>query len=151
MKLDDFIAKHEGKKIDFDGAFGGQCVDLYRAYLKEVLGIPQSPKIKGAYEIWDTFDKKYFTATKNTPAGVPSRGDIVIWNSKAGRGFGHVAVFLHGNVHKFTSLDQNWPTLSKVTLTEHTYSHVTGWLEPQLFRLTLDRLLSISKSGTESK
>ena len=28
MLLDDFVKKYEGEKVDFDGAFGAQCVDL---------------------------------------------------------------------------------------------------------------------------
>lgn len=128
--FDDFIEKYKGKKIDFDGAYGGQCVDLYRQYVKEVLNFPQSPGVSGAADIWTTYNKNNFEAIPNTPSGVPSKGDIVIWNKKAGGGFGHVAVFVSGNTSKFQSFDQNWPTLSVCTLTNHNYTNVIGWLHP---------------------
>jgi len=131
MNLDDFIKKYLGKKIDYDLSYGGQCVDLFRQYVKEVLGFPQSNPVGGAADIWHTASEKYYNFIKNTPNGVPEKGDIVIWNRNAGKGFGHVAIFLEGNVGKFTSLDQNWPTLNKVTKTSHYYKNVIGWLHPK--------------------
>lgn len=130
MTLDEFVKKYLGTKVDFDGQWGGQCVDLYRVYVKEVLGFPQSPGVGGAAEIWDTAGDKY-DYILNTPTGVPQPGDIVIWNRRVGGGFGHVAIFLSGNANSFTSLDQNWPTLDLVTKTQHTYTNVIGWLHPK--------------------
>ncbi len=131
MTLDQFVEKWLGKEIDFDGAYRGQCVDLYRMYCKEVLNVPQSPGVEGAADIWTTYLAEHFDKIPNTPEGVPAKGDIVIWNRKAGGGFGHVAVFIEGNTNEFTSFDQNWPTLSVCTKTKHTYSNVYGWLKPK--------------------
>ena len=39
MCLDEFVKKYENKKVDFDGVYGAQCVDLFRQYVKECLGI----------------------------------------------------------------------------------------------------------------
>ena len=39
MTLDEHIAKWQGKPIDFDGAYGFQCMDLMHQYVYEVLGI----------------------------------------------------------------------------------------------------------------
>ena len=131
MTLNEFVNKYLGKKVDFDGYYGGQCVDLYRQYVKDVLGFPQSPGVGGAAEIWDSASPEYYDFIPNTPTGVPEPGDIVIWNRRMGGGFGHVAIFLNGDVNSFTSLDQNWPTLDKVTKTEHNYNSVIGWLHPK--------------------
>lgn len=131
ISLDEFVRKYLGKKLDWDGYYGGQCTDLYRFYVKEVLGYPQSPGVGGAAEIWDSASPEYYDFIKNTPTGVPQPGDIVIWNRRAGGGFGHVAIFLRGDINRFTSLDQNWPTLDKVTETEHNYTNVIGWLRPK--------------------
>lgn len=94
--------------IDFDGAYAGQCVDLYRQYCKEVLAFPQSPPVRGAADIWDTYLKNCFTRYENTPTAVPQKGDVMLWNKNAGGGFGHVAVFISGDANKFKSFDQNW-------------------------------------------
>lgn len=131
MTLQQFKEKYLGKKVDFDGYYGGQCVDLYRQYVKEVLGFPQSPGVGGAAEIWDSASPEYYDFIPNSPTGVPTAGDIVIWNRRAGGGFGHVAIFLRGDVNSFVSLDQNWPTLDKVTETVHNYTNVIGWLHPK--------------------
>ena len=130
MNFDEFIKKWLGKKIDFDGYYEGQCVDLYRQYVQEVLNLPQSIPVRGAADIWSTASPSYYKLIKNTPTAVPSRGDIIIWNKRVGGGFGHVAIFLRGDVNSFVSLDQNWPTLNKVTETEHNYKNITGWLHP---------------------
>jgi len=129
MTLDDFIKKYDGKGIDFDGKFSTQCVDLYRQYVKEVLGFPQSPPVEGAKDIWDTYLPEYYKRIENTPYGVPEKGDIVIWGTKIGK-YGHVAIFLEGDAKKFKSFDQNYPTGTLCHIQEHTYTGVLGWLRP---------------------
>lgn len=127
MTLNEFIAKYDGKGIDFDGHFGAQCVDLYRQYVKEVLGFPQSPPVAGAKDIWDTYLPDYYKRVENTPYGVPEAGDIVIFSSGT---YGHVSIFLEGNTSRFTSFDQNYPSGTLCHKQGHTYSGVIGWLKP---------------------
>ena len=133
MSLQQFIEKYLGTKVDWDKYYGGQCVDLYRQYVHDVLDFPQSPGVGGASEIWDSASPpQLYDFIENTPTGLPQAGDIVVWNRKVGGGFGHVAIFLSGDLNKFVSLDQNWPTLSKVTKTTHNYNSVIGWMRPKL-------------------
>lgn len=135
ITLSEFVIKWLGKKADWDGHYDGQCVDLFRYYVDEVLGFPQPKGVGGAKDFWLNYDtdpnlKNYYEKITNTPTGVPTAGDVMIWNSKAGGGFGHVSIFLEGNASKFTSFDQNFPTLSKCTKTVHDYTNVYGWLRP---------------------
>ncbi len=137
MTFQQFIDKYLGKKIDFDNAYAGQCVDLFRQYCKEVLVISQPKRVAGAADFWTNYDsdpnlKNNFDKIANTPTGIPLKGDVVLWNKRAGGGFGHVAVFISGNATQFTSFDQNWPTLSVCTKTEHGYQNVYGWLHPKV-------------------
>jgi Skp family chaperone for outer membrane proteins len=141
MTVDQFVEKYLGKKIDFDGAYGGQCVDLFRQYVKEVLELPQPKGVNGAAEFWTGYDndpnlKNNYEKIANTPTGVPQKGDVMLWNKKAGGGFGHVSVFLSGNVDTFVSFDQNWPTLSVCTKTNHNYTNVYGWLRAKKKEVT---------------
>lgn len=136
MTLQQFRDKYLGTKVDWDKAYGGQCVDLYRQYVNDVLKHPQPKGVVGAADFWTNYDtdpnlNQYYDKIPNTPAGVPEPGDVVIWNKKAGGGYGHVAIFLRGDVNAFTSLDQNWPHLNQVTETNHTYTNVYGWLRPK--------------------
>lgn len=129
MTFEEFITKYDGKGIDFDGAFGTQCVDLYRQYVKEVLGYPQSPLVEGAKDIWDTYLPDYYQRIENTPYGVPEKGDIVIFGDTMGK-YGHVSIFIEGTASRFTSFDQNYPTGSLCHKQGHTYNAVLGWLRP---------------------
>ena len=127
MTHQDFITKWTGKTIDFDGAFGAQCVDLYRQYVQDVFKCPQSPPVSGAYRVWDTYLTDYFDRYNNTLTAVPQQGDVVIWNTKVGSGFGHIAIYDSGNVWGFTSFDQNWVTIAP-HLQKHNYDNIYGWL-----------------------
>lgn len=131
MTFDEFIKKYTGRETDFDGAFGSQCVDLYRFYVRDVLELPQSPPIPGAADIWNTIDTDLFEKISNTPSGVPEKGHIVVWNKKAGGGFGHVAIFIEGDINKFKSFDVNWPVGSLAHIQDHTYKNVIGWFRPK--------------------
>ena len=48
MKIEEFINKYLNKIVDFDGAFGAQCVDVFRQYCKDVLEIPHTGAVEGA-------------------------------------------------------------------------------------------------------
>jgi len=131
MNLDDFIKKYDGKGVDYDGNGKYWCVDLYRQYCNEVLGLSQSPLVVGAADIWDTYLKDYFDQIANTPMGIPEKGSIMLWNKNAGGGYGHVAIFIEGDVNSFKSFDQNWPTGSLCHIQGHYYKNILGWLKPK--------------------
>ena len=133
MTLEEFITKWNGKGIDFDGAFGFQCMDLMHQYHVEVLGITDgrtlaAPGAKDVYLNFDNiFGKEHFNKIPNTPTGVPQKGDIVIWGTGIGP-YGHIAVFIEGDTNNFVSFDQNFPTGSLCHKQAHTYNGVVGWL-----------------------
>jgi len=129
VNLPEFVKKYDGQPIDYDKNYGPQCQDLYRQYCKEVLCVPQSTPVKdgGAIDVWNVYLKDYFTAIKNTPSGIPNSGDIMIWGKGVGK-YGHIAVFLFGDVRNFYSFDQNWPVGSKCHIQFHDYSALIGWL-----------------------
>ena len=131
MTSQEFFDKYNGKYIDYDGYYGYQCVDLYRQFVKEVYGCQQSPPISGAAKVWDTYNKDFFTRISNGPVNYPNRGDIVIWNTKAGGGYGHIAIAMDAASMSFNSFDQNWPTGSRCHKQPHNYTNVLGWLTPK--------------------
>ena len=128
MTLSDFIAKYNGKIVDTDLAYGGQCMDLMHQYIVDVLGLPLSLfAAPTAYEAYKGANDSRFTKTDNTPTGVPQAGDIMFWNTTVGSA-GHVAIFVSGDANSFTSFDQNWPTGSLCHEQPHDYKGVAGWL-----------------------
>ena len=130
MTIREFFDKWNGKGIDFDGFYDNQCMDLAEEYNREVVN---APRLSGnAADVWDVYPVNFYEKIQNTPTGVPSLGDIVIWNRRVGGGFGHIAIFSEGDANKFTSFDQNWPEGSNCHFQEHDYKNVFGWLHPKL-------------------
>ena len=98
MTLEEFVKKYNGKKVDFDGVYGPQCVDLFRQYAKEVLNIPVHTGLckttGGAKDLFLDYEKmpnekKYFV---RLPKKNPIAGDVLIWDSS--NMYGHVAICL---------------------------------------------------------
>ena len=94
MKLDEFINKYINTKVDFDNAFGAQCVDLFRQYCKDVLNIPHTGAVEGAKDIFLNYDKlpleqKYF---KKYSTNNPKPADVIIWNETKTNKYGHIAI-----------------------------------------------------------
>lgn len=100
MNLENFVIKYKGKKIDYDGVYGAQCVDLFRQYCKEVLNIPEHTGAcstsGGAKDLFLDYpkmekEKKYFSRIKTRRC---SYGDVAIWDSSETNKYGHVAIVL---------------------------------------------------------
>lgn len=125
MTFTEFLSKYNGKYVEAGGSANAlnQCVDLANQYIEEVLGLPKIlwtnaidfPKKAGSNYEW----------IPNTPTGVPHEGDLIIWG---GNQYGHIAIFIEGNVNSFKSFDENWPTGSPAHVQGHTYVNVLGWL-----------------------
>jgi hypothetical protein len=138
MTLQDFIDRYDGKHLDWDGAFGTQCVDEARFYFSEVCKVAKQPAgVVGAKDFFLNFDKdpvlrENFIKIENTPDLVPKPGDIVIWDKTAANPYGHIAIFVKGDVQSFDSFDQNLPTGSACHIVHHTYKNVLGFLRPKV-------------------
>ena len=97
MNLLEFAAKYCGKKVDFDKAFGAQCVDLFRQYCQDVVGCPHTGSVEpeGAKGLWFQYsqndEKKYFD--RFSPWFIQS-GDVAIWDATVKNKYGHVAIVL---------------------------------------------------------
>lgn len=99
MTLKEFVQKYNGKKVDFDGAFGAQCVDLFRQYCAEVLNIEHTGSVEGAKDLFLRYDilskeQKYFMRCKETSHPKYKAGDVLVWNSTPSNPYGHVAILL---------------------------------------------------------
>lgn len=141
MTYNDFIWKYNGKYVDYDGAFGNQCVDLMRQYCKDVFGVngyTAIPPRGSAKNIFYNFkNNKYFKKVLNSPNNAPKKGDIVFWKTYPFiTGFdGHVAIVDQADVYSLVVFNQNYPSgrycefrkfgTNKVL---HGYRGVIGWL-----------------------
>ena len=132
MTLDEFVKKYNAKKVDYDGRYGAQCVDLFRQYCKDVLNIPHTGGVIGAAELFTEYEKmpleqKYFEkieADKQTPI----EGDVVIFKPTAKNKFGHVAIVLSADKLSMTVFEQDGFAQTGAYITERKYYNALGFL-----------------------
>lgn len=135
MTYKQFTEKYNGRFVDYDHAYGNQCVDLMRQYCKDVLGVDgyvAIPPRGNAKDIFKNFkDNKYFKKVLNTPTGIPPQGSVIFWGTYPFvTGIpGHVAIVDSASVYNTIVFNQNYPTNSACNLRKFDYRGVLGWLK----------------------
>lgn len=123
MTLKRFICTYINKKVDFDNKFGFQCVDLYRQYCKDVLGIPQTPAVEGAKDIWENHGS--LKQSKDSFAV----GDILIYDATPTNKYGHVCILASLlDSDTFVVFEQNGFEQSGAKLTVRNTTNLLGSL-----------------------
>lgn len=91
-----FVNTYNGTSHDVDGAYGAQCWDGYAFYM-QWLGYPYAhcTASGGAKDIWDLRASNGMLNSCNVVSS-PQNGDIAVWGSNMGGGFGHVAMYYNG-------------------------------------------------------
>ena len=134
MFLEDFVKKYNKKKVDFDGVYGAQCVDLFRQYAKECLGIPEHTGAcqtsGGAKDLFIDYpkmpiEKKYFY--RETKRGMVA-GDVLIWDSTPSNKYGHVAIYLGELNNSLIVFEQNGITQAGAEITLRSKKNLLGFL-----------------------
>lgn len=134
MTLEEFVKKYNGRKVDFDGVYGAQCVDLFRQYAKEGLDIPEHTgpcaTSGGAKDLFLDYDKmpvekKYFNRSKGK-AYQP--GDVLIWDRTEKNQYGHVAIFLAYLGNGLLVFEQNGITQAGAEIQVRTRDNMLGYL-----------------------
>lgn len=136
-KIDDFVTKYKDKTKGYptDSSFNGECLSITKLCIHEVFGINAPPSgSNSAYGYWTNFPSPLptlFKKVQNTPTNIPFKGCIPIWNTSVGGGYGHISIFISGDVNAWTGFEQNWNG-RHAHLQAHDYSNIVGWLEPIL-------------------
>lgn len=101
MNIQEWMNNVNGKIIDMDGAYGGQCWDLWSNYARNVYGIPAADTNTVDGYAASVYTARYdrSQALQNTfirEAGTytPVYGDVAFWN---GNGMNHVAIVVKDN------------------------------------------------------
>jgi hypothetical protein len=126
MTLDVFEANAVGKKLDFDGKFGFQCMDLIEFYNRDVIGAPRL--FGNAIDLLKNPQPNYYDVHDNGLTYIPPRGAIAVWNNKVGGGFGHVAIVLSADLFSFTCLEQDGLTQEGTKVSKYAYRNVQLFL-----------------------
>ena len=135
MTFDEWVKKNLGKYIDYDEAYGVQCVDLIKSYIKNVLCFtPES--IGNAINYFNNYSsssylQKHFTRIHNTTEFIPKRGDIGVFKTSSGKG--HVVICTgDGTTSWFTDYEQNTDGKgSEMKLVKRGYQNFLGVLRPK--------------------
>lgn len=126
MTLKRFICTYINKKVDFDGTSGAQCVDLYRQYCKDVLGITQTPALGiegGAKDIWEKHGE--LKQSKDSFAV----GDVLIYDKTPTNKYGHVCILVSLlDTDTFIVFEQNGFEQSGSKLTVRNNTNLLGSL-----------------------
>jgi hypothetical protein len=82
MTYQEFVDKWNNKGCDWDSYYGFQCMDLAHQYAHDVVGHDFAPA-PAAKDVWNQSPEGY-DKIKNTPDGIPQKGDIIIWGIGVG-------------------------------------------------------------------
>jgi hypothetical protein len=105
MRLDKFVDDNLGKKVDFDGVYGAQCVDLFREYCQDVWQIPHTGGVEGAKDLFAQKAPGLQYLSIGSAQALP--GDVVIWDASQTNKYGHVAILLYGTDTTLVVLEQD--------------------------------------------
>src|SRR5258708_4952118 len=115
----------------------GQCVGLVSVWMDS---LDIAHEFGNAKDLLNNADTTIFDVIYNTPISFPLAGDIMVWGSDWGEGFGHTGVIIAADVNIFCTFEQNNPSGHTPQLITHTYDtnpHGTlGWLHPK--NVTID-------------
>ena len=137
MTLQNFFNKYNCRYLDYDGAFGNQCVDVMRAYVKEVYGLnPYTaipPRGNAKYIFKSFVDNADFIKILNGRTNAPESGDIIFFKTSLFYpwlyGFaGHVEIVDQADSMNMINFAQNWPTGSPCHYQKRKYKDCLGWL-----------------------
>ena len=88
----EFIVRYQKETVDYDKAFGPQCVDLFRQYCHD-MGIPHTGAVEGAKDLWfrfiDNDEKLYFNRFNAMQA---KHGDVLVEDGTPSNRYGHVSI-----------------------------------------------------------
>lgn len=92
--LTSWLQAHNNRYLDYDNAYGAQCVDLYAYYTSGFVGGRPNP-VGYAPEIYNNYDASVYNRLGNN---VNARmGDVAIWGRGPYTPLGHVAIVVGDN------------------------------------------------------
>lgn len=133
MNIQEWMNNVNGKIIDMDGAYGGQCWDLWSNYARNVYGIPAADTNTVDGYAASVYTARYDrskalqnTFTREADNYTPGYGDVAFWN---GNGMNHVAIVVRDNGNgTLETMSQNPNKAGYLTLTKN---GIIGYFHPR--------------------
>lgn len=133
MNIQEWMNSVNGQVVDMDGAYGGQCWDLWSSYARNVYGIPAADTntVDGyaASVCTDRYNRSQVLQNTFSREGAnytPSYGDVAFWN---GAGMNHVAIVVRDNGNgTLNTMSQNPNKAGYVTIGK---AGIIGYFHPR--------------------
>lgn len=133
MNIREWMNSVNGQVVDVDGAYGGQCWDLWSSYARNVYGIPAADTntVDGyaASVYTDRYNRSQVLQNTFSREGAnytPSYGDVAFWN---GAGMNHVAIVVRDNGNgTLSTMSQNPNKAGYVTIGK---AGIIGYFHPR--------------------
>lgn len=133
MNIQEWMNSVNGQVVDMDGAYGGQCWDLWSSYARNVYGIPAADTntVDGyaASVCTDRYNRSQVLQNTFIREGAnytPSYGDVAFWN---GAGMNHVAIVVRDNGNgTLNTMSQNPNKAGYVTIGK---AGIIGYFHPR--------------------
>lgn len=133
MNIQEWINTVNGKTIDMDGAYGGQCWDLWSSYARNVYDIPAADTNTTDGYAASVYTTRYDRSqalqnafTREADNYTPTYGDVAFWN---GNGMNHVAIVVRDNGNgTLNTISQNPNKAGHVTLNK---AGIIGYFHPR--------------------
>lgn len=144
MTIQEFVEKYKGKLVDFDGAYGAQCVDLVRQYFKDVWELPKQPEgVIGAQDFYYKHNErpiqnKLCDCHSYIGAMLPPVGSVVVFKKASTNQFGHIGICLSADALGMNVFEQDGIANAKAIeekrkqkgayIKRWNYDRLVGWL-----------------------
>ena len=133
MNIQEWMNNVNGKVVDMDGAYGGQCWDLWSSYARNVYGIPAADTNTVDGYAASVYTARFYNSralqdvfTKERADYTPVYGDVAFWN---GAGMNHVAIVVRDNGNgTLNTMSQNPNKAGYVTLSKN---GIIGYFHPR--------------------
>ena len=133
MDIQTWLDSVNGQVVDMDGAYGGQCWDLWSSYARNVYGIPVADTNTVDGYAASVYTERYNrsqalqnTFTRETGNYTPVYGDVAFWN---GSGMNHVAIVVGDNGNgTLNTMSQNPNKAGYVTISKN---GIIGYFHPR--------------------
>ena len=133
MDIQTWLNSVNGQVIDMDGAYGGQCWDLWSSYARNVYGIPAADTntVDGyaASVYTDRYNRSQALQnafTCESGSYTPVYGDVAFWN---GNGMNHVAIVVRDNGNgTLSTMSQTPDKAGYVTISK---AGIIGYFHPR--------------------
>lgn len=108
--IDEWFASAVGTKMNPDGHYGLQCVDVIDHYAEYIFGVgwPVSVGgVNGAKNLLDVAPDEYWTRIDYYHGFIPEYGDVLVFEGDSYNQWGHTAVTLSANYTTITAVQQD--------------------------------------------